>query len=49
MPATVERKSITLETAQTIINGAAEKAQEMGAPMDIAVLDLDGTFKAFSE
>jgi uncharacterized protein GlcG (DUF336 family) len=48
MPATFDRKSITLEAAQTVISGAAQKAQEMGVPMAIAVVDPDGTLKAFS-
>jgi uncharacterized protein GlcG (DUF336 family) len=48
MPASVDRKSITLEAAHTAINAAAQKAQEIGVPMAIAVVDPDGTLKAFS-
>jgi uncharacterized protein GlcG (DUF336 family) len=43
-----ERKSITLETAQSVINAAAQKAREIDVPMAIAVVDPDGTLKAFS-
>ena len=48
MPTSFERKSITLETAQSVIDAAAQKAREIGVPMAIAVVDPDGTLKAFS-
>ena len=48
MPTSFERKSITLETAQSVINAAARKAREIGVPMAIAVVDPDGTLKGFS-
>jgi uncharacterized protein GlcG (DUF336 family) len=48
MPASFDRKSITLESAHAAINAAAQKAQEIGVPMAIAVVDPDGTLKAFS-
>jgi uncharacterized protein GlcG (DUF336 family) len=48
MPASFDRKSVTLEAAQQAIEAAAAKAQEIGVPMAIAVVDPDGTLKAFS-
>jgi uncharacterized protein GlcG (DUF336 family) len=48
MPASFDRKSITLEAAHSAINAAAQKAREIGVPMAIAVVDPDGNLKAFS-
>ena len=48
MPASFDRKSVTLEAAQQAIEAAAAKAREIGVPMAIAVVDPDGTLKAFS-
>ena len=48
MAASFDRKSITLEAAQQAIDAAAAKAGEIGVPMAIAVVDPDGTLKAFS-
>jgi uncharacterized protein GlcG (DUF336 family) len=48
MTTSFDKKSITLEAAQTMLAAAAEKAQEIGVPMAIAVVDPDGTLKAFS-
>jgi uncharacterized protein GlcG (DUF336 family) len=35
-------ESITLEEARTVIAAAEQKAQEIGQPMDIAVVDAGG-------
>ena len=48
MPTSFEKSSITLEAAQQAIAAAADKAAEIGVPMAIAVVDPDGTLKAFS-
>ena len=48
MAASFDRKSITLEAAKQAIDAAAAKAREIGVPMAIAVVDPDGTLKAFS-
>lgn len=45
---TFTKASITLEAAQRMIAGAEAKAREMGRPMCIAVVDSDGTLKAYS-
>src|SRR3989475_11937767 len=42
------KSSITVEAAQRLIAAAEAKAHEMGRPMSIAVVDGDGTLKAFS-
>ena len=39
-------ETITLEEAQQIIDAAAKKAEEIGQPMDIAVVDAGGNLKA---
>jgi uncharacterized protein GlcG (DUF336 family) len=39
-------ESITLDDARTVIAGAEAKAQEIGQPMDIAVVDAGGNLKA---
>ena len=48
MPASFEKSSITLEAAHQAVAAAAAKASEIGVPMAIAVVDPDGTLKAFS-
>ena len=45
---TFEKRSITLEAARTVVAAAEEKAREIGVPMAIAVVDPDGTLKAFA-
>ena len=45
---TFQKASITAATAQRIIAAAELKAIEMGRPMCIAVVDGDGTLKAFT-
>jgi uncharacterized protein GlcG (DUF336 family) len=39
-------ESITLEDARRVISAAEEKAEEIGQPMDIAVVDAGGNLKA---
>jgi uncharacterized protein GlcG (DUF336 family) len=39
-------ESITLEEARRVISAAEQKAQEIGQPMDIAVVDAGGNLKA---
>ncbi|MEP6954293.1 MAG: heme-binding protein [Solirubrobacteraceae bacterium] len=39
-------ESITLQDARRVIDGAEEKAQQIGQPMDIAVVDAGGNLKA---
>jgi len=48
MPTSFDKSSITLEAAQQAVAAAAAKAEEIGVPMAIAVVDPDGTLKAFS-
>ena len=48
MPTSFDKSSITLEAAHLAIAAAAAKAEEIGVPMSIAVVDPDGTLKAFS-
>lgn len=45
---TFQKASITVEAAHRLIAAAEAKAREMGKPMCIAVVDGDGTLKAFS-
>ena len=45
---TFQKSSISLEAAQRLVAGAEAKAREMNIPMSIAVVDSDGTLKAFS-
>ncbi len=45
---TFTKASITLEAAQRMIAAAEAKAREMGRPMVIAIVDSDGTLKAYS-
>jgi uncharacterized protein GlcG (DUF336 family) len=42
------RTTVTLEEAQSIIQAAQQKAQEIGQPMNIAVLDNGRELKAFA-
>lgn len=44
---TFQKSSITIEAAQRLITAAEAKARDMGKPMSIAVVDCDGTLKAF--
>jgi len=44
---TFQKSSITTEAAQRLIAAAEAKARDMGKPMSIAVVDGDGTLKAF--
>ncbi len=48
MPTSFDKSSITLEAAHQAVAAAAAKAEEIGVPMAIAVVDPDGTLKAFS-
>ncbi len=41
-------ESITLEEAQRIVQAALDKAQELGQPMNVAVMDNGRELKAFS-
>jgi uncharacterized protein GlcG (DUF336 family) len=43
-----QKSSITVEAAQRLVLAAEAKARAMGKPMVIAVVDGDGTLKAFS-
>jgi uncharacterized protein GlcG (DUF336 family) len=43
-----QKSSITVEAAQRLVLAAEAKARAMGKPMSIAVVDGDGTLKAFS-
>jgi len=45
---TFQKASITVEAAHRLITAAEAKAREIGKPMCIAVVDGDGTLKAFS-
>ena len=42
------RETVTLEEAQTIIQAAQQKAQEIGQPMNIAIVDNGRQLKAFA-
>jgi len=48
MAATFERSSVTSELARAMIAAAERKAEEMGHPFVIAVVDDSGVLKAFS-
>ena len=48
MAATVDKKSVSLELAQRLVDAAAAKAREIGVPMCIAVCDESGNLKAFT-
>ncbi len=45
---TFQKASITVEAAHRLIAAAEKKATSMGKPMCIAIVDGDGTLKAFS-
>ena len=45
---TFAKASITIEAAQRMIAAAEAKAREIGRPMCIAIVDGDGTLKAYS-
>ncbi|GAC1433549.1 MAG: hypothetical protein NVS4B1_34150 [Ktedonobacteraceae bacterium] len=45
---TFQKASITVEAAHRLIAAAEKKAAAMGKPMCIAIVDGDGTLKAFS-
>ena len=44
----VDRTSILLEEAQSVIQAALEKAKEIGQPMNVAVVDNGRNLKAFA-
>ena len=48
MPQTFPKASISSEAAHQAIAAAEAKATEIGAPMDIAIVDDSGVLKAFS-
>ena len=48
MAQTYEKPSITSELAHRMITAAEQKAQEMGHPFVIAIVDESGVLKAFS-
>ena len=48
MTTSFDKRSVTLEAARNMVTAAARKAQEMGVPMAIAVVDPDGILKAFA-
>ena len=48
MAATFDRPSVSTELARAIISAAERKAQEMGHPFVIAIVDDSGVLKAFS-
>jgi uncharacterized protein GlcG (DUF336 family) len=45
---TLARETVTLEEAQAIIQAAQQKAQEIGQPMNIAIVDNGRQLKAFA-
>ena len=47
MNAAFARQSVTADAAMKIVAAAAQKAQEIGTPMVIAVVDESGVLKAF--
>ena len=40
--------SISLEEARAVAQAAVEKAQEIGQPMNVAVMEVGGNLKAFA-
>ena len=48
MAATFDRPSVSTELARAIISAAERKAQEMGHPFVIAIVDDSGVLKALS-
>lgn len=47
-PVSADRASVSLAAAETLIEAAIAKAQEIGVPMAIAILDESGILKAFA-
>jgi uncharacterized protein GlcG (DUF336 family) len=45
---TITRRHVSLEAAEALVAAAKVKAAEMGIPAAIAVVDGDGTLKAFA-
>ena len=41
-------KSVTLSTAQAVVEAAVKKAEEIGVPMNIAVVDAGNNLTAFA-
>ena len=41
------KQEVTLETAQSIIEAARKKAEDLEVPMNIAVVDVGGNLKSF--
>ena len=41
-------KTVTLSTAQAVVEAAVKKAEEIGVPMDIAVVDEGNNLTAFA-
>lgn len=48
MATTNTTERVTLETAQTMINAARRKAEEIGVPMNIAIVDGGNNLVAFA-
>lgn len=48
MPATFDKKSLTVDMANAIIGKAVAKAEQMGQAFAIAVVDESGVLKAFT-
>jgi uncharacterized protein GlcG (DUF336 family) len=46
-PLTIPRETLTLAAAQALLQAAFAKAQEVGVPMAVAVVDESGVLKAF--
>ena len=44
----IESVDISLEVAQSIVNAAVAKSEEIGCKMDVAVVDAGGNLKAFA-
>ncbi len=47
MSKTFEKRSVTAETAQRMVEAAVAKAKELGVPQVVAVVDESGLLKAF--
>jgi uncharacterized protein GlcG (DUF336 family) len=47
MTVSFDKKSITLEAAQKMVDAAIQKARQMGVSVAVAVVDSDGVLKAF--
>ena len=48
MAETFQKQSVSAELARRMIEAAEKKAQQLGVPMNIAVVDESGVLKAFS-